>query len=94
MFAPKLRVKGADGREVSIQQFLQGAFLNMWELVVKTVADLEAVIGFEVRKRPFVYCSFLIVAQMMNEPHRGYIELQSMHAFDYNTDLHLGHVRK
>ena len=34
------------------------------------------------------------VKQMMNEPHRGYIELQSMHAFDYNTDLHLGHVRK
>ncbi len=30
----------------------------------------------------------------MNEPHRGYIELQSMHAFDYNSDLHLGHVRK
>ena len=30
----------------------------------------------------------------MNEPHRGYIELQSMHAFDYNTDLHLGHVRE
>lgn len=30
---------------------------------------------------------------MMNEPHRGYIELESMHAFDYNTDLHLGHVR-
>ena len=30
----------------------------------------------------------------MNEPHRGYIDLQSMHAFDYNTDLHLGPVRK
>lgn len=30
----------------------------------------------------------------MNEPHRGYIELQSMHEFDYNTDLHLGHVRE
>lgn len=30
---------------------------------------------------------------MMNEPHRGYIELPSMHAFDYNTDLHLAHVR-
>ena len=29
----------------------------------------------------------------MNEPHRGYIELPSMHAFDYNTDLHLAHVR-
>lgn len=30
----------------------------------------------------------------MNEPHRGYVELQSLHEFDYNTDLHLGHVRK
>ncbi len=30
----------------------------------------------------------------MNEPHRGYIDLQSMHAFDYNTDLHLSHVRE
>ena len=31
---------------------------------------------------------------MMNEPHRGYIELPSLHEFDYNTDLHLSHVRK
>ncbi|OSC99248.1 glycoside hydrolase family 5 protein [Trametes coccinea BRFM310] len=76
MFAPKLRVQSRDGSEVSIQQFLQESFLSMWELVARTVGDLEAVIGFE----------------MMNEPHRGYIELQSMHAFDYNTDLHLGHV--
>ena len=30
----------------------------------------------------------------MNEPHRGYIDLQSMHAFDYNTDLHLGAIRE
>ena len=29
----------------------------------------------------------------MNEPHRGYVDLQSMHGFDYNTDLHLGPVR-
>ena len=55
MFAPKLKVKGTDGREVSIQQFLQGAFLNMWELVVRTVADLEAVIGFEVSLYSFIY---------------------------------------
>ncbi|CDO77352.1 Glycoside Hydrolase Family 5 protein [Trametes cinnabarina] len=75
-FAPKLRVKTRHGIEVSIQQFLQDSFLNTWELIARTVGDLEAVIGFE----------------MMNEPHRGYIELQSMHAFDYNTDLHLGHV--
>lgn len=30
----------------------------------------------------------------MNEPHRGYVELQSMYAWDYNTDLHLGPIRK
>ncbi|KAI0658179.1 glycoside hydrolase [Cubamyces menziesii] len=76
MFVSKLKVKGQDGSEISIQQFLQDSFLNMWELIARTVGDLEGVIGFE----------------MMNEPHRGYIELQSMHAFDYNTDLHLGHV--
>jgi len=29
----------------------------------------------------------------MNEPHRGYIDLPSLHEFDYNTDLHLSHVR-
>ncbi|KAI0356759.1 glycoside hydrolase [Trametes cingulata] len=76
MFAPKLKVKDAEGREVSIQRFLQDAFLNMWEVIARKLGDLEAVLGFEI----------------MNEPHRGYVELQSMHAFDYNTDLHLGHV--
>jgi hypothetical protein len=30
---------------------------------------------------------------MMNEPHRGYIDLPSLRKFDYNTDLHLGNVR-
>ena len=29
----------------------------------------------------------------MNEPHRGYIDLQSLHYFDYNTDLHLATIR-
>ncbi|KAF9804686.1 hypothetical protein IEO21_09289 [Rhodonia placenta] len=75
-FAPKLRVRDARGADVSIQTFLQTAFLDMWEVVAKTVGDLEGVLGFEI----------------MNEPHRGYAELQSMHQFDYNTDLHLGHV--
>ena len=27
----------------------------------------------------------------MNEPHRGYLELHSMYAFDSNTDLQLGY---
>jgi hypothetical protein len=30
---------------------------------------------------------------MMNEPHRGYIDLPSLYGFDYNTDLHLGDIR-
>ncbi|KAI0783200.1 glycoside hydrolase family 5 protein [Abortiporus biennis] len=75
-FAPKLKVKNEQGVEVSIQTFLQTAFLNMFEQVAKAVGDLPAVIGFE----------------MMNEPHRGYIDLKSMHRFDPDTDLHLGHV--
>jgi hypothetical protein len=29
----------------------------------------------------------------MNEPHRGYIDLPSLHEFDYKTDLHLSYVR-
>ena len=44
--------------------------------------------------RPLLAFDVAYVLQIMNEPHRGYIELQSMHAFDYNTDLHLGHVRE
>lgn len=31
---------------------------------------------------------------MLNEPHRGYIDLKSLHSFDYNTDLHLSHMRE
>ncbi|KAA1475251.1 glycoside hydrolase family 5 protein [Dentipellis sp. KUC8613] len=75
-FAPKVRVRAADGREMSVQQFLQNAFLDMWEAVARAVGDLEGVLGFE----------------LMNEPHRGYIGLPSLHGFDYNTDLHLSHV--
>jgi hypothetical protein len=44
-FAPKLR--GRDG--ISIQRFLQDAFLDMWETVVRAVGDLDGVLGFEVR---------------------------------------------
>ncbi|KAI0245249.1 glycoside hydrolase family 5 protein, partial [Lactifluus subvellereus] len=71
-FAPKLRVR--DGRPD--QRFLQDAFLDMWEVVVRAVGDLDSVLGFE----------------MMNEPHRGYIDLPSLYEFDYNTDLHLGDI--
>ncbi|KAH8977678.1 glycoside hydrolase superfamily [Lactarius akahatsu] len=61
---------------VPVQHFLQDAFLDMWEAVARAVGDLDGVLGFE----------------MMNEPHRGYVDLPSLHGFDYNTDLHLGDV--
>lgn len=48
MFAPKLKIKTSDAREVPVQQFLQNAFFNMWEQVVRAVGDLDGVIGFEV----------------------------------------------
>ena len=31
---------------------------------------------------------------MFNEPHWGYIGLQSLNSFDYNTELHLSHCRE
>ncbi|KAI0073547.1 glycoside hydrolase [Panus rudis PR-1116 ss-1] len=74
-FTPKLRVQRGE-EEVSIQTFLQDAFMNMYVQLAKAVGNLPAVIGFE----------------MMNEPHRGYVELQNMHGWDYNTDLHLGPI--
>jgi hypothetical protein len=42
---PKLRVRD----DVPIQHFLQDAFLDMWETVVRAVGDLDGVLGFEVR---------------------------------------------
>ena len=31
---------------------------------------------------------------MISEPHSGYVGLQSLDAFDYNTELHFSHVRE
>ncbi|KAJ3490041.1 hypothetical protein NLI96_g1701 [Meripilus lineatus] len=51
-FAPKLTAKNTRGEEVSIQAYLQESFLEMWELLAKTVGDLPAVIGFEASHLP------------------------------------------
>ncbi|KAH7928854.1 glycoside hydrolase family 5 protein [Leucogyrophana mollusca] len=75
-FAPKLKIKTLDGQAKPVQQYLQDAFLDMYAVVVQKLGDLDGILGFEI----------------MNEPHRGYIDLPSLHAFDYNTDLHLSHV--
>jgi hypothetical protein len=57
-FAPKLRVKGSNGQEMSAQEFLQNSFLDMYDMLVKAIGDLEGVIGFEVchnsiRQKPY-----------------------------------------
>ncbi|KAF9554990.1 cytoplasmic protein [Agrocybe pediades] len=57
VFTPKLLVKNKHNQEVPVQQFLQNAFLDAWEMVVRATGDLEGVIGF----------------QMINEPHPGYV---------------------
>jgi hypothetical protein len=51
-------------------------------------------LGFKCVFVDFSWSANLRYIQMMNEPHRGYINVPSLHAFDYNTDLHLSHVRK
>lgn len=47
-FAPKVLVEDRKGGMVSIQKFLQDAYLAMSETVVKAIGDLDGVLGFEV----------------------------------------------
>ena len=51
-FAPSLKVKDQNGKEVGIQGYLQDAFLAMVDKVVETVGDLPGVLGFEVSTDP------------------------------------------
>lgn len=53
-FAPKIKVTHA-GKEISIQEFLQGTFLDMFDKLVEAVGDLDSVIGFEVSVQRFIY---------------------------------------
>ncbi|CAD7063981.1 unnamed protein product [Tilletia caries] len=64
-----------DGEEmVGLQTFLQDAYLRAFGELADAVGGLESVLGFEV----------------MNEPHRGFVNLHSFDAWDYDTDLHIG----
>ncbi|KAL1410100.1 hypothetical protein Q8F55_004103 [Vanrija albida] len=60
---------------VNIQSYLQDHFLSAFGALIDAVGDLDTVMGFE----------------MMNEPHSGYIGLESIDEWCYETDLHLGH---
>ncbi|KAI9498937.1 glycoside hydrolase superfamily [Zychaea mexicana] len=58
----------------SIQQFLTNSFINAFQHLASRLVDLEAVIGFE----------------FMNEPHPGYIGLDTLKAFDPIVNLIFG----
>ncbi|KAK0534056.1 hypothetical protein OC842_002757 [Tilletia horrida] len=63
-----------DEEMVGLQTFLQDAYLKAFGELADAVGGLEAVLGFDV----------------MNEPHRGFINLHSFDEWDYDTDLHIG----
>ena len=47
-FAPKLKIKARNGQQVPVQQYLQTAYLNMFEVVASKLGDLDGVLGFQV----------------------------------------------
>jgi hypothetical protein len=47
-FTPKLKVKTRNGHLVSVQQYLQGAYLDMFDVVASKLGDLDGVLGFQV----------------------------------------------
>ena len=60
---------------VSTETFLQDSMIAAFARLAQSIKGLEAVIGIEI----------------INEPHRGYIELLSPFSWDYTTDLAIGH---
>ncbi|KAK9783617.1 putative Glycoside hydrolase superfamily [Seiridium cardinale] len=79
--APKLRCRrsapNGTGKpeDVSIQTFLQDAFIEAFGRLADEIGHLEACIGFE----------------PMNEPHRGLVNLHGFDGWNYDTDLHIGY---
>ncbi|KAG0196470.1 hypothetical protein BGX33_001603, partial [Mortierella sp. NVP41] len=57
-----------------IQQFLQNRYFACYNHLARRLSHLDAVIGFEV----------------MNEPHPGYIGLESMTRYEFNSNLVFG----
>ncbi|KAK7423563.1 hypothetical protein QQX98_001021 [Neonectria punicea] len=64
-----------DPEDVSIQGYLQDAFVEAFGKLADAVGGLEACLGFE----------------PLNEPHRGLVNLHDFHGWNYDTDLHIGH---
>ncbi|KAI7818264.1 glycoside hydrolase superfamily [Gamsiella multidivaricata] len=57
-----------------IQQFLQNRYLECYNYLARRLCHLDAVIGFEI----------------MNEPHPGYIGLENLKQYDFNSNLIFG----
>ncbi|KAG0200638.1 hypothetical protein BGX28_006341 [Mortierella sp. GBA30] len=57
-----------------IQQFLQNRYLECYHHLARRLCHLDAVIGFEV----------------MNEPHPGYVGLDNLKRYDFNSNLFFG----
>ncbi|EST08057.1 Glycoside hydrolase, family 5 [Kalmanozyma brasiliensis GHG001] len=62
-------------KQVGLQTFLQNSYIEAFGALADRLLPLEACLGFE----------------PMNEPHRGLINLHDFHAWNYDTDLHIGH---
>ena len=82
VFAPQLcLLRDTEGRildekdAINIQHFLQNAYVEAYGQLVDALASCPALIGIE----------------LMNEPHRGYVNLYSFNRWNYLTDLHIGH---
>lgn len=75
--APKLKCIRSWGveQQVSVQTFLQDAFIDAFGRLADELAGLDACLGFE----------------PLNEPHRGLVNLHGFHGWNYDTDLHIGH---
>lgn len=65
----------SEQKTLSIQEYLQGSYIETFGRLIDRVGHLDAVIGVD----------------LINEPHRGYVGLSDWHAWCYETDLHIGH---
>lgn len=77
VFAPNLVVTTAEGEQLGVQTFLQSRFLSCFENLAKELDSISSILGFE----------------CLNEPHGGYINLPSLHEFNYYTELHFHDTR-
>ncbi|KAF9566428.1 hypothetical protein EC968_003739 [Mortierella alpina] len=57
-----------------IQQFLQNRYLECYHHLARRLSHLDALVGFEV----------------MNEPHPGYVGLDNLKKYDFNSNLFFG----